>query len=182
MTEQNKLTAQPVSSVEWIDRDQLFANDYNPNNVFRPEMRLLKLSLLEDGWTLPLVVKDNGSGPPYEIIDGFHRWTLSGEPELMELTGGMVPIVKIPIADRARQMMSTIRYNRARGVHHLVKMADIVGFMHHHGVPMEATLLELGMEKEEYTRLLERGNMRNYGKDQFGKGLEPHLREDMEIK
>jgi ParB-like chromosome segregation protein Spo0J len=68
---------QPISNVQWIDRELLQANDYNPNHVASPELRLLAQSILESGWTQPIVARsvDNGR---YEIVDGFHRWTVSG--------------------------------------------------------------------------------------------------------
>ena len=62
---------QPLDKITWIDRDKLKPNNYNPNKVAPPELKLLKISILEDGWTQPIVVN-----PDYTIVDGFHRWTL----------------------------------------------------------------------------------------------------------
>jgi len=172
---------QPVSKVIWVHRDNLYANDYNPNNVFRPEMRLLKLSLLEDGWTLPLVVRQ-GEQDKYEIIDGFHRWTLSGEPDVYVMTDGFVPVVVIEKPTRSMQIASTIRYNRARGIHHLAKMADIV-FEMSDEVDTNEIQKQLGMEAEEVERLLDRGNMKKRGsKDEFNNGRKPALKEGVEIR
>ena len=64
----------PLSSLQWVDRDQLKPNDYNPNKVNRENLKLLVQSILTNGWTLPIVVR-----PDYTIIDGFHRWTVAGE-------------------------------------------------------------------------------------------------------
>ena len=64
----------PLSSLQWVDRDQLKPNDYNPNKVNRENLKLLVQSVLTNGWTLPIVVR-----PDYTIIDGFHRWTVAGE-------------------------------------------------------------------------------------------------------
>lgn len=61
----------PLSSLQWVDRDQLKPNDYNPNKVNRENLKLLVQSILTNGWTLPIVVR-----PDYTIIDGFHRWTV----------------------------------------------------------------------------------------------------------
>lgn len=61
----------PLSSLQWVDRDQLKPNDYNPNKVNRENLKLLVQSILTNGWTLPIVVR-----PDYTIIDGFTagRW------------------------------------------------------------------------------------------------------------
>ena len=68
-----KLT-NPLSTLRWVDRNQVKPNDYNPNRVSRQNLELLKQSILTNGWTLPIVVR-----PDMTIIDGFHRWTVAGE-------------------------------------------------------------------------------------------------------
>ena len=67
---------QPIDKVQWIHRDKLKPNNYNPNMVAPPELRLLKISILEDGWTQPIVVNSDMT-----IVDGFHRWTLSKDKD-----------------------------------------------------------------------------------------------------
>ena len=67
----------PLSSLQWVDREQLKPNDYNPNKVNRENLKLLVQSIMTNGWTLPIVVR-----PDYTIIDGFHRWTVAGEEPL----------------------------------------------------------------------------------------------------
>lgn len=144
----------PISFVEWVHRDTLTANDYNPNKVMPTELNLLEQSILEDGWTQPIVRRDGG-----EIVDGFHRWTVSGRPKLMERYGGMVPVVTMNPTNAAHQRMSTIRHNRARGSHYVLAMADIVSFLAEQGIDDEEARRRLGMDREEWTRLLERGDM-----------------------
>ncbi len=148
---------QPVSHVQWVDRDTLRANDYNPNRVAPPELDLLKRSILEDGWTQPIVIRDGG-----EIVDGFHRWLVSDDPEVRALTGGLVPVVPLRAeVDPVHQRMSTIRHNRARGTHAIARMADIVAELVEAGALTDAVARErLGMEAEEVHRLAERGDMR----------------------
>ena len=63
----------PLSTLEWVDRQLLKPNNYNPNKVSRENLKLLTQSILTNGWTLPIVVR-----PDYTIIDGFHRWTVAG--------------------------------------------------------------------------------------------------------
>ena len=80
----------PLSSLQWVDRDALRPNDYNPNKVNRENLKLLVQSIMTNGWTLPIVVR-----PDYTIIDGFHRWTVAGEEPLHTKLGGKVPVVVV---------------------------------------------------------------------------------------
>lgn len=159
----------PIDSVRWVHRSELRANDYNPNHVATPELQLLKTSLLEDGWTQPIVATPAG-----EIVDGFHRWTLAGTPELETRDKGYVPVVELQ-RDEAHRIMSTIRHNRARGVHGVIKMSDIVGRLHD-DLELDAKEIGrlLGMEAEEVTRLYENSSMATVGSgDGFSKGWVP---------
>ncbi len=161
---------QPLNEVKWVSRDTLKANDYNPNKMFTTEMKLLKTSIMEDGWTQPIVARVDG-----EIVDGFHRWTVSKDPEIAALTGGLVPVVFIKEIDPARQRMATIRHNRARGAHYVLSMAEIVSDLVENMETTEDELQKrLGMEKEEVVRLLERGNMMKRGAgDEFNNAWVP---------
>src|SRR5699024_4292275 len=58
---------EPVDSVLWVPADQVEANDYNPNTVAPPEMKLLALSIGEDGYTQPIVAW--GKNDYYEVVD-----------------------------------------------------------------------------------------------------------------
>lgn len=161
--------AQPVSKVVWVKRDSLRANDYNPNHVAVPELKLLKTSILADGWTQPIVARPDG-----EIVDGFHRWTIAADPEIAALTGGLVPVVYVE-PDPANQMASTVRHNRARGSHHVLRMASIVRAMiDQHGMTEAQVQEMMGMEAEEVLRLYDRGGMPDLlGDNEFGKGWVP---------
>jgi hypothetical protein len=74
------------------------------------------------------------------------------------LTGGMVPVV-VTRLDPLHRMMSTIRHNRARGTHAVLRMAEIVRRMVADGVPEREIQKRLGMEREEVTRLVNRAGM-----------------------
>lgn len=149
---------QPISNVQWVDPATLYANGYNPNVMPPPERKLLKVSILEDGWTTPIVVRPNG-----EIVDGFHRWHwMAPDPAVAALTGGLVPVVTLSRSG-PNQMMSTIRHNRARGEHQVRRMAEIVAVMAADGVSVEEMQQRLGMEKEEVSRLLDKGDMLKRG-------------------
>ena len=168
-----KLTDQPISGVEWINRDQLQPNDYNPNKQPPPEHKLLIQSILENGWTQPIVVFDDGE--QLTIVDGEHRWRASGTDELNAMTDGMVPIVRIK-GDRSGLMMATIRHNRARGEHGILPMSSIVTELLTQGNTVEEIMKRLGMEREEVKRLAEKGGMPELvGRDgvEFSKGWVP---------
>lgn len=163
--------AQPLSGLKWVDPKELKANSYNPNRVASIEMQLLKLSIISDGWTQPIVARTDG-----EIVDGFHRWTLgSTDKDVRSLTGGLVPVVRVAdTRTKADQMMSTIRHNRARGSHLVVKMADIVRKLHEEGMTEVEIMNRLGMEHEEVDRLLDSSGMTKRGAStEFNKGWVP---------
>lgn len=144
----------PVSNIQWVHREQLTANDYNPNYVAGPEMKLLKTSIMENGWTVPLVIDENGV-----IIDGFHRFVLSADPELYALTEGWVPVTILTAIDQNLRRLATIRHNRARGTHAVVEMASIVRFLIEHGMTAPEIQARLGMDEEEVFRLSAKGGM-----------------------
>ena len=140
---------QPLDQITWLDRELLKPNNYNPNKVAPPELKLLKISILEDGWTQPIVINAD-----YTIVDGFHRWTVSGHKEINELTDGKVPVVILNDTDENQKKMATIRHNRARGTHGVLEMSKIVTDMVDDGLSGEEIMSRLQMEKEEVVRLL----------------------------
>lgn len=139
----------PLKKLHFVDRDKLKANDYNPNKVSKENLELLKQSILTNGWTLPIVVR-----PDYTIIDGFHRWTVSGHKELKEKLGGKVPVVIVDHqGDRSKDMYGTITHNRARGTHLLEPMKNIVKELLDDGKTVDEISKQLGMKPEEVFRL-----------------------------
>lgn len=138
----------PLSSLEWVDREKLRANDYNPNKVSEDNLKLLTQSILTNGWTLPIVVR-----PDYTIIDGFHRWTVSGREPLKSKLGGKVPVVIVAHDDANDDIYGTITHNRARGTHLLEPMKAIVKRLIDDGKSVEEISKQLGMKPEEVFRL-----------------------------
>ena len=157
-----KYKNQPLNNIVWRKREDLKPNNYNPNKVATSEMKLLKISIQEDGWTQPIVVN-----PDMTIVDGFHRWTVS--KDLAELTDGYVPTVMITPKDKAQQQMATIRHNRARGTHGVLEMSNIVTEMVDNGLEGDEIMKRLQMEREEVVRLLYRAGI---PKDEVFKDLE----------
>lgn len=146
--------AEPVDCVLWIRGEEVGSNDYNPNNVAPPEMELLKHSILQDGYTQPIVAFK--SGDQYEVVDGFHRNRVGKEcPEVAERIKGYLPITVIndDRDDRGDRIASTIRHNRARGKHQIDKMSDIVIELKRRNWSNEKIGRELGMDPDEILRL-----------------------------
>lgn len=138
----------PLNSLQWVDRTLLKANDYNPNKVSEENLRLLIQSIETNGWTLPIVCR-----PDYTIIDGFHRWTVSGREPLLTKLHGQVPVVIVHHTDRADDIYGTITHNRARGTHLLEPMKAIVKELMDSGKQIKEISKELGMTPEEVFRL-----------------------------
>ena len=143
----NDITA-PLSTLQWVDRNLLKANNYNPNRVMTENMKLLVQSILANGWTLPIVVQ-----PDYTIIDGFHRWTVAGQEPLVTMLEGKVPVVIVAHDDNSKNVYGTITHNRARGEHLLGPMKAIVKSLLGEGKSVEEIGKELGMKPEEVFRL-----------------------------
>lgn len=145
---------EPVDRVHWVPAESVNANDYNPNTVAPPEMELLRLSILEDHYTQPIVAQaDDGR---YEVVDGFHRNRVGREdPEIRERIHGYLPVVAIRAdrVDRSDRMAATIRHNRARGQHQVPKMSEIVIALARRNWSDEKIAKQLGMDPDEVLRL-----------------------------
>lgn len=144
----DKKLSSPLSTLQWVDRDRVKPNDYNPNKVSKQNLELLKQSILTNGWTLPIVVR-----PDFTIIDGFHRWTVAGEEPLKSMLEGKVPVVIVEHKDKAGNIYGTVTHNRARGTHLLEPMKAIVRELMGEGKSVEEIGKQLGMRPEEIFRL-----------------------------
>lgn len=138
----------PLRGVEFLPREELRPNDYNPNKVNEENLRLLTQSILSNGWTLPIVARADRT-----IIDGFHRWTVSGREPLLSRLGGLVPVVTVEHGDKAGDVYGTITHNRARGTHLLEPMKAIVAELLAEGKTVAEIGRETGMKPEEVFRL-----------------------------
>ena len=138
----------PLDSLQWVERDLLKPNDYNPNKVSKENLKLLTQSIMTNGWTLPIVVR-----PDYTIIDGFHRWTVAGEEPLKSMLGSKVPVVVVSHDDESEDIYGTVTHNRARGTHLLEPMKNIVKKLLDQGKTVEEIGKQLGMKPEEIFRL-----------------------------
>lgn len=141
----------PIDDIKWLSVKELKANNYNPNVVIGPELRLLEHSILTSGWIQPILVDRL-----LNIIDGFHRWSLAGmSAALLARDGGCVPVCVLDLG-RAEAMVLTVRMNRAKGKHVAIRMADLVIELHdEHGWPLEKIAKEIGATAAEITLLYE---------------------------
>lgn len=141
----------PVYNIKAIPIEQIDANSYNPNHVAPPEMRLLYESIKEDGYTMPVVVYPKPDGR-YEIVDGYHRYTVMlTHRDIYDREGGMLPC-SILDKDMSNRMASTIRHNRARGSHSVELMMNIVGELKKAGMSDQWIMKEIGMDADELLR------------------------------
>jgi ParB-like chromosome segregation protein Spo0J len=143
----------PVNNIQFIKMGNLIANQYNPNKVAPPEMKLLEKSILEDGYTMPIVAYKNKKDTVYTIVDGFHRHRVGKESlKIRETLKGYLPVSIINKNDSER-MASTIRHNRARGVHNVqVESEEIVAKLVLQGWSDKRIREELGYDEDELNR------------------------------
>lgn len=159
--ELSPLRHHPVDFVRWVPAGSVQANDYNPNQVAPPEMELLRLSIDHDGYTQPVVTYVDGEGQR-EVVDGFHRHRVGTEyPEVAGSLLGFLPAVQIRTEseDRSDRIAATIRHNRARGKHQVVKMTDIVLELKRRNWSDSKIGKQLGMDPDEVLRLSQIGGL-----------------------
>lgn len=138
----------PCMNVVIVPMEQVQANNYNPNAVPDNNMALLEESILQNGFCFPVVVIRDDETEKYIIIDGFHRYTI-----MKNCIGAkQLPVVVLP-HDMTRRMTATVQFNRARGVHQVELMGDLVKALVDQGVDDAEIAQKLGMELEEVYRL-----------------------------
>lgn len=173
----------PVYHIESIPIEKILPNDYNPNSVAPPEMRLLYDSIKEDGYTMPIVCYYDKENDKYIIVDGFHRYRVMLEhKDIYDREEGKLPVSVInkPLYHR---MASTIRHNRARGSHDVDLMSNIVKDLHELGRSDTWISKHLGMDKDEILRLKQiTGLMDLFRNAEFSKEWIPDEEEINEIE
>ena len=138
----------PVMNVKMVPASKVQANDYNPNKVASPEMKLLITSIEADGVTQPIVTFYDKDTDMYTVVDGFHRYTVLTK----HFKCDEVPVVVIdkPLAER---MASTVRHNRARGKHQVELMSQMLVKLINLGQTDAQIAKQMGMSAEEVLRL-----------------------------
>lgn len=166
---------QPVDLIEWVPSEEVSGNDYNPNVVAPPEMRLLELSISADGYTQPIVAfPEDGRRV---IVDGFHRHRVGKESlDVRSRVHGHLPVVTIrPVqAGEAERMAATVRHNRARGKHRVDSMTGLVDALAKKGWDSRKIASELGMDADEVLRFRQISNLtKAFADREFSQAWEP---------
>ncbi len=143
----------PVYNVRAVPVEKIVANSYNPNVVAPPEMKLLELSIWEDGYTMPCVCYYDAERDRYELVDGYHRYlVLKTSKRIYERERGLLPVTVIE-KDLSNRMASTIRHNRARGTHNVELMSEIVAELTRARMSDQWIMRHIGMDRDELLRL-----------------------------
>lgn len=155
----------PVYNVKAVPIEKIQANSYNPNAVAPPEMKLLYRSIKEDGYTMPVVCYYLADVDKYEIVDGFHRYTIMlNHKDIYKRENGCLPVVVID-KDESNRMASTIRHNRARGSHSIELMTNIVSELTKAGMSDAWIMKNIGMDADEILRLKQLSGLAELFKD-----------------
>jgi ParB-like chromosome segregation protein Spo0J len=142
----------PVYNIRAIPVEKIRANAYNPNVVAPPEMKLLELSIWEDGYTMPCVCYHIPEEDIYELVDGFHRYlVMKTSTRVYKREKGLLPVTVID-KNLSNRMASTIRHNRARGIHSIELMTNIVAELKKAGMSDDWVIRNIGMDKNELLR------------------------------
>lgn len=150
----------PCMQPKLVSIGKVVANNYNPNKVAKPEMELLYKSILEDGLTMPVVTFYDDKIDKYVIVDGFHRYTI-----VKDYFKSDVVAISVIDKDIKQRMASTVRHNRARGVHKVDLQADMVVDLLKKGWNDNDISKELGMTLEEVLRLKQQTGIAELFKD-----------------
>lgn len=138
----------PVMEPIVVPIDKVQANNYNPNSVPKNNMELLEQSIIDNGFCFAVVTIWDSDIEKYVIVDGFHRYTILKD----YLQATEIPIVVLK-HDIMQRMSATVQFNRARGVHQVELMGDLVKSLVEQGMQDEDVAKHLGMEMEEVFRL-----------------------------
>lgn len=177
--ERSPFKDEPVDFVRWVKNINVQANDYNPNSVAPPEMELLRVSIMADGYTQPIVTYPESG--KITVVDGFHRSRVGKEcDDVKERVHGYLPIVEIRESqtDKGNRMAATVRHNRARGKHKVEAMSDIVLDLRRRNWSDEKIAKNLGMEADEVLRLAQITGLSDmFADDDFTEAWEAEISE-----
>ena len=138
----------PCLEVQIVDIDKVQANNYNPNHVSDRNMDLLEESILSNGFCFAVVTVWDPDLEKYIVVDGYHRYIQFRD----RFEAKEIPIIVLE-HDISKRMEATVQFNRARGVHQVELMGDLVRALAEQGVDDLEISKKLGMEIEEVFRL-----------------------------
>lgn len=170
------MRSEPVDLVIWERAERVHGNDYNPNTVAPPEMKLLRHSVRANGYTMP-IVGHRVADDEVIVVDGFHRRKVGTEPgEIRERCRGRLPVTQIRASRRSRKarIAATIEHNRARGEHAVGDMVEIVRMLYEAGWRDHKIQQELGMDADEVLRLKQMTGLAElFSEREFSRAWEP---------
>lgn len=143
----------PALNVQLVPIDCVEGNDYNPNKVAPPEMKLLELSIKKDGVTMPVVVASEKKNDNWIVVDGFHRTAVcKNSKDIKNSLKGYLPVTRLD-KNLENRVASTVRHNMARGTHQVELSAKLVAFLKRNDWSNKRIGEELGMDPDEVLRL-----------------------------
>lgn len=173
----------PVDCVLWEKSEEIEVQKINPNAIPPPEMELLYQSILNDGYTMP-IVSFRQDDDVIRVVDGFHRRKIERiHKDISKSTFGYVPLsfVRHSQRDESDRMASTIRHNRARGVHNIELMSTIVAELVEMGKGDRWICQHIGMSADELLRLKQITGLASlFNNKSFSEAWEAETVEDLE--
>ncbi|WP_051949311.1 ParB N-terminal domain-containing protein [Methylosinus sp. PW1] len=138
----------PATVTLLVARSLLKANNYNPNSVPDEKMKLLKMSILDNGFCFPVVTIWSDDDECFVIVDGFHRYMITG-PKWLDME--FVPIVVLD-HDVSKRMYATVQFNKARGTHQVDLDADLIRALIEQGKSEDEISDHLGIDLDTIHR------------------------------
>jgi len=138
----------PCMNTLLVASDLVQANTYNPNAVPDEKMELLRQSIIDNGFAFPIITIYDPDLEKFVIVDGFHRFLISG-PQWLGMSH--VPIVVLD-HDIAQRMFATWQFNKARGVHEVDVDADLIRALLKQGKSEEEISVHLGVDLDTVFR------------------------------
>jgi ParB-like chromosome segregation protein Spo0J len=138
----------PCANTLVVARALVIANTYNPNHVSDDKMELLNQSIIDNGFAFPIVVIWDDDQQLFVVVDGFHRYMVSG-PRWLDMTH--VPVAVLD-HDAKQRMVATWQFNKARGSHEVDLDADLIRALIQQGMDEEAICQHLGVDLDTVYR------------------------------
>ncbi|TXH11266.1 MAG: chromosome partitioning protein ParB, partial [Hyphomicrobiaceae bacterium] len=138
----------PCANTIVVQRDMVIANTYNPNHVSDDKLELLQQSIIDNGFAFPIVVIWDDDQQAFVVVDGFHRYLISG-PKWLGMTH--VPLAVLS-HNAAQRMIATWQFNKARGSHEVDLDADLIRALIQQGMDEEQIVNHLGIDLDTVHR------------------------------
>ena len=138
----------PCASTLLVKRPLILANTYNPNHVSDDKMELLRQSVVDNGFAFPVVVIWDEELELFVVVDGFHRYMISG-PKWLDMSH--VPVAVLS-HNAAQRMIATWQFNKARGSHEVDLDADLIRALIQQGMGEDEIVTHLGIDLDTVHR------------------------------